>query len=581
VETITQNASKGNSARPREIWPEHREALHARGLLDDAIEAAGLWSAKESQVADILGFNPSRSGGIVIPHRDPKSGHELIYRVRLDHPVKVNGKEIRYLGAKGVPNHLFFPPGWGALLQSECPVIFTEGEFKALVAQHAGLPTLSAAGVWSWRTKNHLGQSVPLSDFDLIQWPDREIVLALDNDISDKESVQKAQTALAHELYRRGVGRVSALSLPYVEGAKLGIDDYINLFGIDALQQLDTYEIPCPYPPVKVWSVTELLQADMPRPAPLIQGWGMRQGAKVILTGIGGRGKTTLLTQLSCHLGAGKPVFGYGPLAISEPQRVALYFAEDPPSEVRFRISNQIEELGYGTEVSDRVFLLDFSGRRISIENEEDRTILFRALRQCQADVAILDPLVSIHDSDENSNAAMRKLLDILSPLAAEGRSFILAHHEPKNVDNSNGAARGASAIRDWARTMLRLTAHGDASGTSTRYTIALDKANYGGAVWSLTLERQKDSYIFSVAQEKSAVTPVQIWEVVGPEERWFADVVKELVGRFTVSEATTTRAIKRAEELSLVIVGEKPNPDTGRDKKTIARGEGKVADEG
>jgi hypothetical protein len=554
--------------------------LHGRGLSDETIDQARLLSADREKVSEYLGFNPSQSGGIVIPYLDPLSARERIYRVRLDSPVRANGKEIKYLGAKGVPSRLYFPPGWDSLLQNPCPLIITEGEFKALVAQQSGLPTISVAGVWGWRRRNHEGQSVPIADFGLVRWENRDVTIAFDNDITDKEPVQKAQIALAHQLYSLGAHKVLSLELPYVEGAKLGLDDYINLFGLDSLLNVDTHEIPSPYPPVKLWTGADLIAADMPRPEPIVAGWGFRRGGKGILTGMGGRGKTTLLSQLALHLAAGTPLFGHGALAVSGPQRVAVYIAEDPISEVRFRFKEQAQELGYGADVLARICFLDFGGRRISLENEVDRTILFRSLRECQADVAILDPLVAIHDSDENSNAAMRKVLDSLNPLAETGMAFLLAHHEPKNVENSNGAARGASAIRDWARTMLRLTAHGKGESGASRYSLDLDKANYGGAVWSLTLERLQDSYIFTVAEDKSTVTFRQVWETIGPEERWFTNVLQEICEKFSVSEATGARAIKKAEEQSFAIVGEKVNPDTGRNKKTIARGHGKATDD-
>jgi RecA-family ATPase len=296
---------------------------------------------------------------------------------------------------------------------------------------------------------------------------------------------------------------------------------------------------------------------------------------------MGGQGKTTLLTQLAADLSAGVSLFGHASLTVSGPQRVAVYIAEDPLSEVRFRFKEQCKTLGYQSDVTSRLTFLDFGGRRISLENETDRTILFRSLRESKADVAILDPLVAIHDSDENSNAAMRKVLDTLSPLSAEtGMAFFVAHHEPKTVDNPHAAARGASAIRDWARTMLRLTAHGKGESGSSRYSLDLDKANYGGTVWSLTLERIFDSYIFTVSEDKNKVTSMQVWETVGPEERWFTDVIKDIETTFTVHESTAKRAVKKAEEQSVVIIGEKPNPDTGRSKKTLARGHGKVTDD-
>jgi hypothetical protein len=555
--------------------------LHGRGLTDESIAHACLFSADKDQVSEYLGFNPSQSGAIMIPYIDPVNGYDWSYRARLDSPVRVNGKDIKYLGAKGIPPRLYFPPGWGAFLHSPCPLIITEGEFKTLVAQQAGLPTIGASGVWGWRVKNHEGQSVPIADFGLVGWENRDVTLAFDNDITDKEPVQKAQIALAHELYRLGVKKVSALDLPYVEGAKLGLDDYLNLFGLDSLLNVEQYEIPSPYPHVTLWNGADLIAAEMPRPAPIVAGWGFRRGGKALITGMGGQGKTTLLTQLALHLAAGSQLFGHGALAVSGPQRVAVYIAEDPLSEVRFRFKEQAHALGYGADVLARICFLDFGGRRISLENEVDRTILFRSLRECRADVAILDPLVALHDSEENSNAAMRKVLDTLNPLSADtGMAFFLAHHEPKNVDNSNAAARGASAIRDWARTMLRLMAHGKDALGSSRFSLELDKANYGGTVWNLTLERRIDEYIFTVAEDKSTVTPLQVWETIGPEERWFTDVLKEIQEQFTVSAATAARAIKKAEEQSVASVGEKTNPNTGRSKKTIIRGHGQGKDD-
>jgi AAA domain/Domain of unknown function (DUF3854) len=489
----------------------------------------------------------------------------------------VNGKEIRYRGAQGVSNHLYFPPGWKDLLESDFPFLWTEGEFKALATHGAGMACLASSGVWSWRTRNLFNESRPLPDLDLVRWKDREVTLAFDNDVIDKEQVQKALLALAHELYRRGVGRVSALLIPHVGGAKLGIDDFLHLFGLDALLSLDTCEIPNPYPQCKVWTLAELRKAEIAAPEPIVEGWGLRRGGKMLLVGLGGAGKSIVLLQIALSLAAGAPIFGYQPLAVTRPQRVAIYIAEDDLGILKERLLAQIAALGYPPETEERILPLDFGGRRISVENEADQMVLFQALKECQADVAILDPLVSIHDSDENSNSAMRRVLDLFGPLQANGGLTIaLAHHEPKGNDNADSAARGAGAIRDWSRTMLRLTKHGDSGELGGRYSLLLSKNNYGGAVKLLTLERAKDSYTYTIAEEKTAVTAIQVWETIGSGERWYADVVKELTSRFKASEATVYRAIKRAEELSLAVINpDAENPETGRKKKMIRRGEG------
>ena len=88
------------------------------------------------------------------------------------------------------------------------------------------------------------------------------------------------------------------------------------------------------------------------------------------------------------------------------------------------------------------------------------------------------------------------------------------------------------------------------------------------------------DSYIFSSAEEQGAVTLIQVWESVGPEQCWFTDVLKELVSKHKTSEATAARAIKRAQELGLVEIEEETNPQSGRRKKITARGKGKTADD-
>ena len=150
--------------------------------------------------------------------------------------------------------------------------------------------------------------------------------------------------------------------------------------------------------------------------------------------------------------------------------------------------------------------------------------------------------------------------------------SSILAHHEPKAPDSHSAASRGASAIRDWCRTMLRLTVHGNGNGNAMKYTLILDKANYGGVVSSLSLERKHDSYLFTVSKEET-ITSLQVWEMIGPEERWYSDVLTDLIVHYSVSEPTARRAIKKAEEQGFAERGECIDPDTEQEETDPAPG--------
>lgn len=221
---------------------------------------------------------------------------------------------------------------------------------------------------------------------------------------------------------------------------------------VDAFLDLDVQEIPSPFPRVKVWTPAELRATNLERPAPIVSGWGIRRASKVILTGGGGRGKTTLLLQITCDAAASKPLLGHPQLTVhGGPHRVLVYLAEDPLSEVRFRLLRQIEELGYDPEIEARIHILEFGDKRpLLLTDEWALQVLADRIRKHQATIVILDPFVALHDRDENSNVQMRAVLDSLAPIADEtGCVFVVAHHEPKAPDNNGAAARGASAIRD------------------------------------------------------------------------------------------------------------------------------------
>ena len=416
----------------------------------------------------------------------------------------------------------------------------------------------------------------PIADLNLIEWWDRSITLYFDSDSETNAKVREALNALSDEVYRRGARSVYRIDLPTGEtGDKNGMDDFLQANGIEAFLDLDAEEISSPYPRIRVLTGADLQAMHIERPGPIVKGWGIRKSGKVILTGAGGRGKSTLLLQaFCCDMAAGKPLLGNPSLPVTSPQRVAVLMGEDPLSEVKYRWEQQMSALGYGNEIAQRIAFLDPQGAKIMLTSEYARTALFDALRRHQADTCILDPLVALHEADENSNSAMRWVLDLLSPFQEEtGCAFIIAHHEPKAPENNSAASRGASAIRDWCRTMLRLTAPKKGPDGSQRFQLDLDKCNYGGTVWQLILERKQDSYIFTPIDPEMRVTPKDVWETVGTDGLWLDDLKHALCETFGVSEVTARRAIKKAEEMKLVTVGEQINETTNRKKSFVLRG--------
>jgi len=127
---------------------------------------------------------------------------------------------------------------------------------------------------------------------------------------------------------------------------------------------------------------------------------------------------------------------------------------------------------------------------------------------------------------------------------------------------------------------MLRLTSQKPSPDGASRFQLDLDKANYGGTVWSLTLERRQDSYLFTPIDLEAAVTPRDVWDLIGRDGSWLDEVQDHIIEQFSVSKATAYRAIKKAEEKQLAVVGEKINPETNRKKSYLTRGTGKGSEE-
>jgi len=226
----------------RTLTAEHVDQLHASGLTDETIELAGLYTETRAKaIAELLrrrSFPRHHGAGLVIPVVLPGADKPHEYRVRPNHPrTNKKGKPIRYEQAGGAELVLvYFPPrarraGWYA--DTARPLLWTEGEKKALALDQLELTTIGLTGVWNWLDVGHRDQT---GEWRLhphirehVTVAGRRHVIVFDADARTNDQVMHAAQRLVGVLTAAGAAEVLFVVPPTRE--QKGIDDYLAAFG--------------------------------------------------------------------------------------------------------------------------------------------------------------------------------------------------------------------------------------------------------------------------------------------------------------------------------------------------------------
>jgi hypothetical protein len=161
--------------------------------------------ASESEVRELLGIH-GRAGedlsGIVFSYRDPRNGHVLGHRVRLDAP---SGDGAKYLLEQDCRYFFFAPFDDGELTDTSVSAVIVESEkaalaIKALVDRHGlKLLVIATGGVWGWKRKNgselqpdgtHQFVTGPSPSLDVIAWPGRETFILFDSNVACRQDLE-------------------------------------------------------------------------------------------------------------------------------------------------------------------------------------------------------------------------------------------------------------------------------------------------------------------------------------------------------------------------------------------------------
>jgi hypothetical protein len=154
-------------------------------------------------------------------------------------PQRGRKKPMRYTQPADSGSRAYFPPitdrPWHELAADASePLIITEGEVKALATCAYVGPCIGLGGVNS--TVRDGGFLPELADFE---WAGREVYICFDSDAAENPKVTCAEARLVQELMTKRGARCRLMRIPPgVDGAKMGIDDYLVANGSDAVMAL-------------------------------------------------------------------------------------------------------------------------------------------------------------------------------------------------------------------------------------------------------------------------------------------------------------------------------------------------------
>ena len=166
--------------------------------------------------------------------------------------------------------------------------------------------------------------------------------------------------------------------------------------------------------------------------------------------------KTWLALEMAVAVASATPCLGR--FHVHHPGPVLLYAAEDSASSLRGRLRSLAQHHGHGLRDLD-INVITADALRLDLQ--PDQTRLHDTVANIQPVFLLLDPLVRIHNIDENVAAQVAALLGYFRALQRKtGVAVALVHHARKNLSVASAAGnslRGSSDLYAWLDSLLYL----------------------------------------------------------------------------------------------------------------------------
>jgi replicative DNA helicase len=226
--------------------------------------------------------------------------------------------------------------------------------------------------------------------------------------------------------------------------------------------------------------------ASVPEQRRMVVPGLLGEGDRMILTGQGGVGKSTMSYQIAVCAAAGVPPFDWHTEDAAEPKRVMMLDFENRNHRVKTRLWPIVKELmDMGADPRPNL-TIGGNGNPLDLLNPQNAMSLLRTIEHDEPNLVYVGPLYRMHCGDPDKESDMKKVATVLDAICAMGAAVITeAHHTKEGRKGGTLEPSGANLWTWWPEFGLGLRLQdGERNQMTRRCTLERWRIDRDPAAW-------------------------------------------------------------------------------------------------
>ncbi|MFH2061067.1 MAG: AAA family ATPase [Pseudomonadota bacterium] len=326
------------------------------------------------------------------------------------------------------------------------------------------------------------------------------------------------------------------------------------------MQTQTAYGIPREGPQITIVDMEDIADAEY-EDNPVIDGL-LDERESLLVCGPSGIGKSIFVNYITLLMANPSPTKLWDLFHIPKPLKSVIIQSENGIKSIHRRLNKIFRVNADFRKGAAYVFIPRIRGdcRMTGNLTETDfQQQVIEILKAAQADVLVLDPLISFHGGNENDNAEMRRSLDCLTYICdmADVCCIVIHHVGKGNTKNDVFSGRGASAIGDWAANILIF----ERSEQGGIIKVTHQKARNFNTIKPFYIQRTPDLQLLRIAnpetkQDQYVKCVIEILgDMPGRKVNTQTELIEMVQARLNCKRSTAQTAINKARDMKKIIV--------------------------